>query len=1524
MTIKITGEDEVVRKPLMSLGDKEPIHSEEFTGAQANRLHLALGESSPGVPELSSSLSSGTSEQYRRLLADSERIQKVKAQNEVLQSILQADREMITPEIVSVVQGLSMQEMQEPDLGSIIEKKYAEIYTGTAVSSLENEILEESFDADPETTYDLMDRAEGMAFKKQYAMSKLDEAEQAVSNQSWTGTVWNFAENMALGSYQQYDQVEKDFVEGILPGQNKMDQYAYMWGLGPEEFKAELDRVTEDLKSRNPYSLQQWLTGLFSYGNNDALLDSAFAVADLAGVVPVGRFAKALKGVTKASHLNPSKVPEIATQLGKHDDAAVGQVIEDLKSNEIFTQNIRDISKTKNILTSISDPLKLLEGSQGISQASYLRLKEALFNRSDLIGRFLIEPNLIDRLQPEELLKYKDILLRDYEKVNPSVQKNVIDVEVADRGDLGNVYQAKILLGRRDGTLFESEAQAKLYFEKYIGGTDDYQIVQKGQGFQIEVLKTVDETKIASEVRLGTSQRTPESVANTFGGWWRSGRYLVSEQAVGQRSVAVSSHELMNEIFDDISAPFKDIPKKELSELQDLMVDNRQKGEYFKNYGEFEQAFFTRHKKLPTEKQADTYFAYVQINDLDMMIRDLDVYKQKTRMGLEKFSIPDVDQEIVFEGKVVDDLPYGSRSPFRVTVVDDEGHVSKSVFSKYLGENDRAFFTKLREEGYKIIQVADQNLELSGNHTGFLVTKNFKRGRIGLGNFERKPGGHKVHLYPFYIKQGRFSSKNGENLYKGDTSLWNFRSEKEASDAMKILEEFRQKFISNDPSAMKFLRDNFPGISMKHMAAMIKDGTIDLKIPFAVTKRGSRTLDTGAYSNIENLVDLSKNEHNLMNQVRGRYLGERSESDLGTIRSEEDTLFQVEEAPYLSPLDTLRVSSANMLSTRLESDYSISARQNFLREFGDILEGTKEEQASSGFGILSNPKFKEGVDKLPNGVARMSAAQNVSRAYNQFMRIGTEWDNKVESVKERILMSVMPKFGPRGQQWVERRLLTQVKDPGVYLRSVAFDFKMGMFNVKQYFVQLNTMVNINTIAGTKGVKGTLAFPLMRYALWSNGKDVLNRTAKIAQSTGLMPAKDFEESINLLRRSGWNNIGGDVAYLDDISGPEFRKSRLNKVGGKILQWGRTPFYEGERTVRLAAWMTAYLERKALRNGGTLSKADETQILVRAKTLTTNMTRESNAGWQKGYWAVVSQFFGYQARLMEQFLGKELTGMEKTRLFAAYSMVYGAPVATGAVAGVVPVREMIRDYLYETGQDPDNTAWEPFIDGFASAFWEYMTGRDLNIASRYGPGGLPTFYDLLRGDKEFADIALGAGGGVLLTTLSDSLPMIRAMNSEWFQGEGGMYNLTKEDFWQPLRNISTVDDLVKLYEVYNLGIWASKNGTNLTEMDLPDAYTAVLTGLQPGRLEDSFSRIRGMKGIKEYKEKVRKEVIVEYRRMMNMDPGKDREVATRRIVARMIAAGFTEREMRTAWRYAFDTEMMTDSVLENYEKIIGDMK
>src|SRR5690242_12878061 len=134
MPLNLTGPDDtnqIERQPLAPLtlsntGDKD--HTDEFAQSQAAKLHLTLGDSSPGVPDLAASFSTGNSKMYRQLLADQDQIQQISTRNSIISSVMQADPKAITPEVISVIQGLSNTELSSLDLSSIVEKKYSQLY----------------------------------------------------------------------------------------------------------------------------------------------------------------------------------------------------------------------------------------------------------------------------------------------------------------------------------------------------------------------------------------------------------------------------------------------------------------------------------------------------------------------------------------------------------------------------------------------------------------------------------------------------------------------------------------------------------------------------------------------------------------------------------------------------------------------------------------------------------------------------------------------------------------------------------------------------------------------------------------------------------------------------------------------------------------------------------------------------------------------------------------------------------------------------------------------------------------------------------------------------------------------------------------------------------------------------------------------------------------------------------------------------------------------------------------------------
>src|SRR5690606_29538412 len=197
MALKLNESDTVERKPLLNIaGPDEAEMTEGAVGDRAVMLDLLLGSDSPGQSEIATRLSLGYADDYKRLLAEREKIRQLQTRNDILEDISTTDPQAITPEIVQTVQGLSDVDLTSPDIADVIEREYARTYTNVATAELENDIVDEAIAADPDAAYDSIDRAERIAYKKEVISTEAGKLQKEIENMGLASTVWNTLERM--------------------------------------------------------------------------------------------------------------------------------------------------------------------------------------------------------------------------------------------------------------------------------------------------------------------------------------------------------------------------------------------------------------------------------------------------------------------------------------------------------------------------------------------------------------------------------------------------------------------------------------------------------------------------------------------------------------------------------------------------------------------------------------------------------------------------------------------------------------------------------------------------------------------------------------------------------------------------------------------------------------------------------------------------------------------------------------------------------------------------------------------------------------------------------------------------------------------------------------------------------------------------------------------------------------------------------------------------------------------------------
>jgi len=207
------------------------------------------------------------------------------------------------------------------------------------------------------------------------------------------------------------------------------------------------------------------------------------------------------------------------------------------------------------------------------------------------------------------------------------------------------------------------------------------------------------------------------------------------------------------------------------------------------------------------------------------------------------------------------------------------------------------------------------------------------------------------------------------------------------------------------------------------------------------------------------------------------------------------------------------------------------------------------------------------------------------------------------------------------------------------------------------------------------------------------------------------------------------------------------------------------------------------------------------------------------------------------MMEQLIGNRLTGTEKLRMLASYSLLYGAPIGIGLpVAGVWPMYDSIKKEALSRGIQIDDGYFEPFTEGLVETGIHYLTGHQYNIAQRYAPGNATQIRDALRGDKSLPETLLGASGTILGDLLKAATPFYYYTASVFT--DTGEFPLMASDWMTLFRNISAVDQVTKMTAIIAYNKWITKTGSIVDDkVDGLDA-AAVLLGLSPMRVADTF--------------------------------------------------------------------------------------
>ncbi len=921
--------------------------------------------------------------------------------------------------------------------------------------------------------------------------------------------------------------------------------------------------------------------------------------------------------------------------------------------------------------------------------------------------------------------------------------------------------------------------------------------------------------------------------------------------------------------------------------------NNGEPGYFFKTLGELENHYLINFDRPPSFNEANAYFSFVKMVEAERVLMEISEYKYRSRLGVEQhqFWFDGPNNTKINSGFVdgVDrkSLPGGSEN---ILVLGDKAGDERIYRTDALPTKLREKLSDQVSKGQgRVIQVYASGQrplanfsKIAGNErVVYVFANNIETKELGYEHVNRRAGGHFDFDYDHAIKQPIItptqpgsvaSDKRGakvEHLYEGDRTFALADNRAQGRDFARRMNDVVALMDARkmDEAKAKFLEHELP-MEWDHFKGFFeatKDENGKTVLPrystkekFEVVPKGMQIADlpvgkdlqtkyAGTWRDGTRSGDLSK-------QFQVDYNRERAEDRVYAInaRGKADRPdFEYQPASMVDPMAAFNRSFNRMVNSTFMDDYKIYTVEHWLREAAPYLKTKESELRSAPFSNFVTPEWSTGL----NSVDLMKKSNLLSNRYKarEFIGLPSKFDTTMYQLTQQIADTMYESANPfkRGALLVPHWLLPYHAEPVAAIRSMAYDFKLGLYSLPQILTQFNSWTTTVALEPRAGAAGTYASLLHSWASVNNTPEVLKAldnyatkidAAKLTLGSSRWRPGEFLEGRQELIRSGFLNVGGEMADLDNV----FNNSSVVQGMSGFRRGGRQFFNWGEKAARIPAYYTAFRNFREDNPFKALTELDRQQILRHANILTNNMTRASASMLNEGVLSLPMQFLNYTYRLGETFFGKEIgstagdRALARARLMATYGAMYGIPSAVGVTG--LPLGDKARKYAldnfgYIPGEHWYSTA---IMEGWPALFLNKATGgNNYDVGGKWGTKGMTTLTDLLRSDKTWMQIVGGAGFDNLYKFLSGFDGWYKSMISFARQDPAEKrFKFTFDDLIKPALQISSVNQFRKGYIGTTMGKWIATNDVPVMDVSKANAIFMATTGLGPTEQTDAW--------------------------------------------------------------------------------------
>ena len=460
------------------------------------------------------------------------------------------------------------------------------------------------------------------------------------------------------------------------------------------------------------------------------------------------------------------------------------------------------------------------------------------------------------------------------------------------------------------------------------------------------------------------------------------------------------------------------------------------------------------------------------------------------------------------------------------------------------------------------------------------------------------------------------------------------------------------------------------------------------------------------------------------------------------------------------------------------------------------------------------------IEEVAKGLSKNIADPDVQKILSEAATIKTALGNEqpinkaIERMQHRMVEWAAAKDMPKVQtslEWFNGK--TGATQASNFLRSTAFNMKLGLFAVDQFWVQSSAVfmsgIMASTNIGLNGAMQTFAhLPAVRIFLQSPD------SLRPALAIKMHKAAGFDTADELIEWGLHLEYSGRLAVKGTAGEENVARSAVSGVTQRVSDAGLVPFNEGEKINRLYSMMLAREEAKKT-YGAAFSLSDKRiaqEMIGRSDILTQSMTNASSAAFQKDAVAIPFQFLTYTRNVSEQiFTNKIISAAERRRMAMGQLVMYGA-------AGVPGMGYLVDKFAWANDMDPPTMVRYGALDTAVGL----LTGVDTSISTRLGAGeGL---FDLIRGLKEDPLYEVFGGPGVAIG--GDSLTAIIKLAKSVASPD--MKGITSAEYLAVINNLSSASRVVKSMVAYRTGEYiSSRSGRTVVEgLDSGDAIATAL--------------------------------------------------------------------------------------------------